>query len=69
MTRRLPLYRRIVLGLSTATLLQTGACSLNALELDQLQTETTRISSVVIGNLFANTVGFFLNNAIVRAVG
>lgn len=65
---RLRTWRRLMLAAAVAPLLQVGTCgNLTGLEQDQVTDEFSRISAVVAGNLVANTVGFFLNNTLVRA--
>lgn len=53
--------------LSTGVLLQAGACPLAGNP--QLSADFTNFFAVSIGNLVTNSLTFFLNNAVVRAIG
>ena len=61
--------RRLCLALAAGTMLQVGSCGLTVADQEQLSSDARGVAAVVIGNFVANTVGFFLNNAVVRAVG
>lgn len=69
-SRRMLRYRRVLLMACTGSLLAVGTCSTGT-SVDQagVADVANRTSAVVIGNLIANTVGFLLNNAIVRTIG
>lgn len=60
--RRLLRSRTFISFMTSGALLQVGACNLSAVDREQLTLDLQNVSDVVVGNLAANTVGFFLNS-------
>lgn len=68
--QRLRVLKRSVLAIGMATVLQAGTCNLSATEQQLLnENEVLGVAGTVIGNLVANTINFFLNNALIGIYG
>ncbi|MGE0481683.1 MAG: hypothetical protein AB7Q17_14550 [Phycisphaerae bacterium] len=68
--RRLSMLKRGMLAIGIATVFQAGACSLTPTEQQLLnENEVLGVAGTVIGNLVANTINFFLNNALIGIYG
>ncbi|MGE3180860.1 MAG: hypothetical protein AB7N71_04460 [Phycisphaerae bacterium] len=63
--------RKLIPWLAYGMLLQVGACPLASQDPDnaQLTSDFIGIAAVTIGSLVTNAISFFLDNAIVRAIG